>query len=616
MDIVLRVASRFVRGGVIPDKFFKGNIALLKQLLTISIKSPDEAQFVINDRILPFYKKFEQDLIEFGMHRHAEQSVRDRFDTIRSIVEKIANAHGALHKATYAFPPRGAYAEVLAPMEMAVRSAYEEKFKTVGQAFKSTWSLDVNQLEALAKRLLSKATAQELEALEKSSGDNYSNSVINTKYDFLERVNAKAATLKLVKKEKITWDPFRSIEMLRGALESSYSEQADVVPDEFDIQGMKVIVDDTTMTQGDVKHYIGYLKEAYARLKAKNFGKVWYGTTFISCKDCGGVNDNTGGGVGGHFNIQKDWVKVFSRPSPFIVELMVHELGHRHWFKGMSSEQRARFEGLVRTHEGRNPKKSEAKLIPLSVMAKKRQLLQRVTDEFLEHLRKLESEAEKNQLSKDELRSWKGIFRGDENAMTDLYSIGSGLVERGGDLYQSKESLQLGTEYSNLLMGVQGSILDKFNEMLESYEPNESVEFWTGYFITQATKLRELGESYLLNLMRGHNETAKLQAEKDKTEIDEKWNADPRQVMPVSDYGSSNIDEAFAEVFAHYILGHDMNRDQLESFKSVFASQKTMADLGPHEHYVQVCGGCKTVLAQCRCNGPRTTVYGTCGACS
>jgi hypothetical protein len=48
-------------------------------------------------------------------------------------------------------------------------------------------------------------------------------------------------------------------------------------------------------------------------------------------------------GVGGHYNIQKNHVKIFSRPGPFIVELMAHELGHRYWYKHMSSTQRARF---------------------------------------------------------------------------------------------------------------------------------------------------------------------------------------------------------------------------------------------------------------------------------
>jgi len=40
-------------------------------------------------------------------------------------------------------------------------------------------------------------------------------------------------------------------------------------------------------------------------------------------------------------------------------------------------------------------------------------------------------------------------------------------------------------------------------------------------------------------------------------------------VIPVSDYGKSNPEEAFAEAFAHYVLGKDMTRDQMESFREV-----------------------------------------------
>lgn len=45
----------------------------------------------------------------------------------------------------------------------------------------------------------------------------------------------------------------------------------------------------------------------------------------------------------------------------------------------------------------------------------------------------------------------------------------------------------------------------------------------------------------------------------------------PAPVEAVSDYGKSDIDEAFAEVFAHYVLNYDITRDQMESFRSVLS---------------------------------------------
>lgn len=42
---------------------------------------------------------------------------------------------------------------------------------------------------------------------------------------------------------------------------------------------------------------------------------------------------------------------------------------------------------------------------------------------------------------------------------------------------------------------------------------------------------------------------------------------DLKPVLPVSEYGGTNIAEAFAEVFSHYVQGRQMTRDQRVSFK-------------------------------------------------
>ena len=47
-----------------------------------------------------------------------------------------------------------------------------------------------------------------------------------------------------------------------------------------------------------------------------------------------------------------------------------------------------------------------------------------------------------------------------------------------------------------------------------------------------------------------------------------------KTVFPVSTYGRSSIEEAFAEVFERYVSGGDMDRDQLRTFKTLLASEK------------------------------------------
>jgi hypothetical protein len=56
-------------------------------------------------------------------------------------------------------------------------------------------------------------------------------------------------------------------------------------------------------------------------------------------------------------------------------------------------------------------------------------------------------------------------------------------------------------------------------------------------------------------------------AQRDRIEKEDK--NDPRTVLPVSGYGKSHIQEAFAEAYTWYVYGRDMSRDQIESFRSV-----------------------------------------------
>ncbi len=113
---------------------------------------------------------------------------------------------------------------------------------------------------------------------------------------------------------------------------------------EFDLYGLKVVIQDNKLKAGDIEDYIRYLDETHARMVAKGFGDMWYGKVLIQCEECGGVNSNGAEfGVGAHFMITQDYVRIYARPNPYIVQLMAHELGHRYWFKHMNQSQRLRF---------------------------------------------------------------------------------------------------------------------------------------------------------------------------------------------------------------------------------------------------------------------------------
>lgn len=95
--------------------------------------------------------------------------------------------------------------------------------------------------------------------------------------------------------------------------------------------------------------YIPYFQDAKALLDRRGFGKVWYGPVFVGCPSCGGENPHGKHfGVGAHYVHSNDQIVVFLDPKPFLVELLIHELGHRYYYKFMDRGDRARFDSYFK----------------------------------------------------------------------------------------------------------------------------------------------------------------------------------------------------------------------------------------------------------------------------
>lgn len=580
MDSTLRVAALFKLGGFIPEKFFKDQKSKLKKILVTPTKRGDTTDYELYDKVIPFFRQFEKELTEFGLSRPAMESVRFRIENITDIIEKIAKLHKEFYYNTnksFLESPKG---EVMWSIQSELGNAYEAKFPTLAHAIKNTWSVDPEALEAVAMRALKKATQDEIDAMWKTAHGDFSTKYLESKYGFIRRTGVGASALRLIKKDKVDWDPYRSIDFLYDVLESNFTK---VNFTEFDLNGIKVIINDDTVDEDDTKKYVKYLDEAYHRLKAKGFAKVWYGQVFINCKDCGGVNYNDGGGVGGNYSIGKDVVRIFERPGPYIVQLMAHELGHRFWFKGMTSEQRARFEGLVKVY-----KPQDIIFVDKAELNKAHERTEDALDEVV--------------------KKSKAVADGSDGSVL-FWQVKDSLTLLGkavDDMDPKKYSPRL----QSLTSKIRRSSLQVEEWVKKWYEytgPNAKpggLSVWLEQLFDRTRDVRLDVSNYVDAIV--DMSTRKFDEE------------DTRSVLPVSDYGKSNADEAFAEVFSFYIMGKDLNRDQLESFKSVFtksASERTLEDLLPEEHYVEVCRGCGTRMAQCRCSGERTTVYGTCSRC-
>ena len=350
---------------------------------------------------------------------------------------------------------------------------------------------------------------------------------------------------------------------------------------EFDIHGMKVVVDDRTVSAAEILRYVKHLEAAYDALKRKGVKSAWYGTVFIQCETCGGENQYGANlGVGGHYKIGPDTVGVFVRPSSFIVELMAHELGHRYWYKQMSQAQRAKFESLVKT----KPSRAEVgKPISRSALTKKD------VDDIAELADKLfrplgpAIEKFRHVLTTSEVTDQHGNFED----MLDEYKNLSQVLQK---------FLGFDPIYSLVWERFKGPLKVTYGSAPEYTSRREHVDALLKRYLASSRKFSKINISgEWLEFIKKKNEAEvlkNLDAKRgllDEIEGDlstlmrelyklaEDIAKDTPQVSPVSDYGGNSISEAWAEVFARYVLGGDMDRDQVESFKTVLrgASEKS-----------------------------------------
>ena len=95
--------------------------------------------------------------------------------------------------------------------------------------------------------------------------------------------------------------------------------------------------------------YIPYFMKAKALLDRRGFSDLWYGPMFVGCPKCGGENPlGKKFGVGAHYMTGRDEITVFLEPQRYLVDLLIHELGHRYYFKFMDQGDRARFDSFYK----------------------------------------------------------------------------------------------------------------------------------------------------------------------------------------------------------------------------------------------------------------------------
>lgn len=570
-SLTSRVVQRSIRADTfIPDKIWKDHKLAVKKVLAspLTYKDPGDAGYDFGTQLLPIFQKTVERLNDIGgLPKALEQSLADRLDNITYVLDKLTKSAETFRRAyesEIASGPVDAESVVARSITFEIGEFYRETVKTVGDALKATWSLDPKMVRLLAKRLIKKATPDEQRAFVESE-TNFGGPAARLTYAFYDRVKLPSLAKKLVTREKVSYNFLGWGDFLKEVVDSNYSRKAEPAYRQFDLKGMKVVVDDQSVTDDQIKAYIRYLLEAEHRLRSKGFAKVWYGTVFISCESCGGVNPNTGGGTGGDYTIHKETVRIYSRPSSFIVELMAHELGHCFWFKQMTETQRERFKALVKTREGGRPEKTVYKKIEFSTHMRARNESYRLSQGLLKAVTSVVQEISRSSSPAKAIAEAQSRLTqlADEFALfavMDTYHSTAKGTAREANKKAIDATWDAKREVYQFAKNVEGQADTDLTTALTN---------WLSEAKAKIERADKLTQEFLDAAYEGYNKWVDEELLRvDNAYQQNEVNKD-RPVLPVSSYGASNIDEAFAEAFAHYIMGYDMTQDQIESFRAV-----------------------------------------------
>lgn len=342
-----------------------------------------------------------------------------------------------------------------------------------------------------------------------------------------------------------------------------------------------------------VPTYMTYFTRAYRVIKNGGFEKFWRGLVFLSPElealsevkirsyEASGYKRHFVEHRAGYYVSDQD-IMAFTQPlSTWLISSMIHEIGHRYWFKGMDSEQRLRFQHLIKLPKTVKP----PAIIPFSkatdVMDKidgfaktvkallKKFLSTRMT--FYPKILKafdtplFDAGREFKHNLTDVLQETGANHNPRLDASREMvFNAGSGFFRR------MSESIDvLNREMSAYMASDIGDTLTQ--EMLTA-EFKRRQKIWVVDTLKQLDAAVDMAYGYVGLAVRSHNEEEEANHAK-------RLEAIPGgDVEPVSDYGQSNIVEAFAEAFAYYLMGDSMSYDQKESFKSVLSRT---ADLNP-----------------------------------
>ena len=576
----LRVATRYYGrlrlAAFIPDDFFEGYAALLKKLFAQKLTGDalEDAIRLIGNEVVPLHERFIQDLIA-RTPRTVHQSLKDRLGLKRDQLERVKGSLVDSQKAVaFPYPLASTRDHVLLHIHTMVGSYVDKSFPTLGKMFKTQILIDRAKVEVLVNRALKKLTPEVRAAID---ADDLGGRNSKLQYDFYQE-HVDKSIARLIKKEKIVIDWISWFERVRDSLAANYGEP---LLHTVDLHGMTVVVNDAVITTKEHAAYIGLLDKAYQLLKRKKLDRAWHGNVFIECDSCGGHTD-AGGKVEGHYYIGKDWVQIYARPSPKVVHYMVHELGHRYWFKSMTQGQRARFEAYVRAHES---EKGQRDRVPSVLESKVLEAAKKRIEDGRVEAQGYVDRMERAELTRATPPSQ--FARRLENAsifvldMPAAAKVVSDLEMPESATAPFREMVAAADDAGRHLMAFPDLLAATQLRFTDDATFADAIGKALGEWCSQAREVIDVAASrarrFAIQSFTDYNEVGEAKRKEHDEKRQRAWDADQREVLPVSEYGKTNIAEAFAEAFAWYVLDREMTSDQKGIFESVLLRQDRAA---------------------------------------
>lgn len=330
-----------------------------------------------------------------------------------------------------------------------------------------------------------------------------------------------------------------------------------------------------------VSRYVPYMKETYEALRSKGLGSLWYGLCFlmsdyesldelsIRAYEAAGYDRKFISHRAGTYRSGMDVIALTQPITDYLVTSLVHEMGHRYWYQFMSSEQRVRFSYLIKIDYTKQLKRPQS--VKKVGDAVKEKIDQRIGDMV----------AEVMLLKATRIRWPDKVLEAFDDK---FFKLGHAVLSEDREylkpveFVQSYESPELQAAYADVIATAEkaykylGAFSVPLKEALSKFlDKDPKREDYLAEFKRLKTAWLNGAVSVLQAYRNASYKYVDTAVRVTEAKAAEEYAMFPMggKVEPVSEYGRSNVVEAFAEVFERYVLGTDMNRDQLESFKSV-----------------------------------------------